>query len=139
MSTRATVWFQHSKDSKPTAIVYRHPDGYPEGLGLDLLEFVDEIRKNVPDTRFTDPSYLAAKWVVWDAKRYAVKYDLTGTALIPMPCHPLNFISVGIVMEDPGDIEFRYHVICDGKPTILAETARGKKVAMPEKGLPAAS
>ena len=36
MSTRATVHFKSKGCKKPEAIVYRHCDGYPEGLGSDL-------------------------------------------------------------------------------------------------------
>jgi hypothetical protein len=30
---------------KPTVVVYRHCEAHPEGLGSDLLGFVDEIKK----------------------------------------------------------------------------------------------
>ena len=29
--------------------------------------------------------------------------------------HPLDFLGVGVVMEDPGDIEYQYDVICGGE------------------------
>lgn len=110
MSTRATIHFCNPESQKPTAIIYRHGDGYPDGLGKDLKAFIAEVRANVPDNRFNDPAYLAAKWVVWDAANM-VKYA-HGTP------HPLNFLSVGITDRDPDDIEWRYKVVCDGKPTI---------------------
>ena len=55
MSTRATVHFQRS--GKDEAIVSRHSDGYPAGLGAALDEFLLECQK-LQDNRFEDPSYL---------------------------------------------------------------------------------
>ena len=107
MSTRATVHFEEG--SHTSAIIYRHCDGYPDGLGNDLEAFLTELGENVKDTRFGDPSYLAAKWVVWDAMQMH-KY----AAELYHDDHALNFLSVGIVSEDPPDIEWRYIVRCNG-------------------------
>lgn len=138
MSTRATIWFHNKGAAKPEAIIYRHSDGYPEGLGADLKRFVAEVKSKLQDTRFSDPSYLAAKWVVFDADQHNGHYlDANETR------HPLNFLSVGICRSDPGDIEYRYHVVCDGNPTIWGEEVDrlppnydkllpGKKVTIPE-------
>jgi len=98
MSTRACVHFCYDKD-KTAAIVYRHYDG--NLLGKDLKKFLTEVQKNVEDNRFTDPSYLAAKFVVWQAKEYA------------NDAHYLNFLGIGIMLQDAGDIEYRYKVICN--------------------------
>ena len=114
MSTRACVHFMQYGEAE--ARIYRHSDGYPEGLGQDLLEFLRELKDNVRDNRFNDAGYLAAKWVVRDAtmnRQYA-----NGEA------HDLNFLGVGVVAEDPGDIEYRYEVLCDdfdedGLPKIM--------------------
>ena len=103
MSTRACVHF--IQGGKAEAKIYRHSDGYPEGLGQDLLEFLQELKTNVTDNRFTDAGYLAAKWVVRDAtmnRQYA-----NGEP------HDLNFLGVGVVSQDPTDIEYRYEVLCD--------------------------
>ena len=120
MSTRSTVHFTYGKRTE--AIVYRHSDGYPEGAGADLFNFLDELKANVADTRITDPTYLAAKYVVWLANEFAQlakKYDHCG------PYHPLNFLSVGVCLRDPGDIEYRYFVdssrIDSGLPHITYE------------------
>jgi len=134
MSTRATVHFTYDPDGKPDAIVYRHSDGYPEGLGEDLKAFLTDIAANVNDTRFGDPSYLAAKWVVWDVlrgKREAIGfYQRMATENLRyvkevermQAQHPCEFLGVGIVSEDPGDINYRYTVTCrGGVPTIKVE------------------
>src|SRR3989344_5815624 len=77
MSTNAIISFFSEDEDKPRSIIYRHADGYPEGVGIDLLVFINEIRKNyfhINSDCFDDPSYLAAKWVVYDAVRQQ-KYD----------------------------------------------------------------
>jgi hypothetical protein len=117
MSTRATIHFCDPDSKKPVAIIYRHGDGYPEGLGEDLKKFVEDVKKQTTDTRFNDPAYLAAKWVVWDAHQMAtIGYGNDGWKKGEPSL--LNFLSVGIVDRDPDDIEYRYTVICDGTPTI---------------------
>ena len=98
MSTRATVHFEQNGETQ--AIVYRHSDGYLEGLGHDLQTFFGDVQLQTRDTCFSDPCYLAAKFVVWQAARYA-------------RTNPLDFLGMGIVMKDPGDIEYRYHVGCN--------------------------
>jgi len=77
MGTNAIISFFSEDEDKPRSIIYRHLDGYPEGVGIDLLAFIDEIRKNyfhINSDCFDDPSYLAAKWIVYDAVRQQ-KYD----------------------------------------------------------------
>lgn len=101
MSTRATVHFQSNGETQ--AIIYRHSDGYPEGLGVDLVQFFKDVQGQTKDTRFDDPSYLAAKFVVWQASQYATNGK------------PLDFLSVGVYLEDPGDIQYRYLVACDNR------------------------
>ena len=108
MSTRATVHFRYM--GKTEAIVYRHNDGYPEGLGKDLQDFLDYVKECIPDNRFTDPTYLASKWVVWDASAHA---NSSG----------LDFLGVGVVMQDPCDINYRYYVDCNPEPYYIARGA----------------
>jgi len=105
MSTKATVHFNYG--DKTRAIIYRHSDGYPDGLGKDLERFLDDVSK-LNDTRFRDPSYLAAKFVVWQANEYADKDNR------------LNFLSLGVCIDDPGDIEYVYILDCssDKRPEV---------------------
>lgn len=109
MSTRSTTHFVYDDVNEPMAIVYRHTDGYPEGAGKDLMAFLAEC-KALPDSRLSDPSYLAAKYVVFLADMFNVAYDKTGKET--RRPSKLDFLSVGVVMEDPGDIEYRYTVQC---------------------------
>ena len=104
MSTRATIHWQN-EDGEDIAITYRHSDGYPDGLGKDIQDFFKEVGK-LDDPRFSDPSYLSAKWIVWDA------LQMCGIWNGKKGDNPLNFLSVGIVLADPSDIAYRYDVIC---------------------------
>lgn len=74
MSTRSTTHFCHD-DGSTVAIVYRHSDGYPGVAGADLFRFLNEVNDNVKDKRFSDPTYLAAKYVVWLAHEFNNEYD----------------------------------------------------------------
>ena len=44
MSTRSTTHFTYGNGHGygPTAIIYRHGDGFPEAAGVDILRFLDE-------------------------------------------------------------------------------------------------
>ena len=128
MSTRAIVHFMQNGEIE--ARIYRHSDGYPEGLGQDLVAFLQELKDNVRDNRFNDAGYLAAKWVVRDAT-YNRQYA-NGEP------HDLNFLGVGVVSADPGDIEYRYEGMGDdydanGLPKVMVydvydESVEGKCV-----------
>ena len=117
MSTRCTIHFHYGtfRQDEPAAIVYRHSDGYPEtvhGVPESLERFFDAVEEVTHDTRFDDPCYLAAKFVIWQAQEYS------GHA------NPLATIGVGVCQEDPGDIRWRYHVRCnDTRPTVDFEEA----------------
>lgn len=130
MSTRSTTHFVDGDEVK--AIVYRHSDGYPDGHGADLLQFFADVRSQTSDTRFDDPTYLAAKLVVWLARRFAITYDWRAnpsTQVSHADTRPLDFLSVGVCLEDPGDIEYRYVVHCDdffdGRPRVEVQTPDG--------------
>ena len=138
MGTRATVHFRgpwnvgagpFDSSQNPKAIVYRHFDGNPSGLGEDLRKFFAEVITQTKDTRFTDPSYLAAKFVVWQAGEYAEEDYKNGQWVKRDPPRPLDFRSVGVVLEDPDDIEFRYHVLASESngvpPMVLVEQPEG--------------
>ena len=111
MSTRSTT---HFVDSTGTiAIIYRHSDGYPEGAGRDLISFLVECAA-LPDPRLNDPSYLAAKYVVFLANMFNSSLERNASGEYARVPHKsrLDFLSVGVMSEDPGDIEYRYVVNC---------------------------
>lgn len=134
MSTRSTTHFGYGSKGKTEAIIYRHSDGYPEapGHGAGLIQFFADVKAQAQDTRFGDPSYLAAKLVVWLARQFATDYgyvDGKWTTANHADTRPMDFISVGVVSKDPGDIEYRYVVDCstlvDGRPTVHVFTGYG--------------
>jgi hypothetical protein len=108
MSTRCTTHFTHGEHT--VAIVYRHSDGYPEGAGLDIRQFLLDCAQ-LDDPRFDDPSYLAAKYVVWLADHFNTHYDSAARDFVKSE-NRLDFLSVGICQEDPCDIEYRYTIDC---------------------------
>jgi hypothetical protein len=116
MSTRAMVHFHDGEISdEPASRIYVHCDGYPSGLGKEFAEFFLAVREQCGrDTRFDDAEYLAAKFLVWKAGRYARNGQ------------PLNFLSLGISdAKDHGDICYRYHIVCkdqEADPAVFVDT-----------------
>lgn len=107
ISTRASIHFLSEGDDKPEAIVFRHGDGDPDGAGQDLLRFCADLSANLTDTRFLDPTLLAARWVVWDAQNYQEAVGNQGG-------HRCDFLGVRVMLEDSPDIAYRYLVLCRG-------------------------
>jgi hypothetical protein len=131
MSTRSTTHFISGEHT--AAIIYRHSDGYPEGHGKDLDRFFDDVEAQTSDRRYTDPSYLAAKLVVWLAREFALSFDAERGFVSHADTRPLDFISVGIVDSDPADIEYRYTIDCGqlndngaGRPTVTCYEVNGQ-------------
>ena len=131
MSTRSTAHFvddaynnfaapKPRNIKKPEAIVYRHMDGYVAGAGRDLYRFFRAYgcRSGRPIAAY-DAQALAAKYVVWLAGEYTA--DGAG---------PLDFMSVYLMRQDPGDIEYRYtinasRVDANGCPLVMVEEKHG--------------
>jgi hypothetical protein len=115
MSTHAIIRFGYGSDRKPDAVIYRHGGGYPNGdhgVPADLRRFFADVRAQTSDTRFCDPAYLAAKYVVWQAGQNAPDKD-----------KPLDFLSVGVVSGRWADYAYAYDVNCatmdaDGNPAV---------------------
>lgn len=121
MSTRCNIHFTYDGRDKVLANVYRHSDGYPDGVLPDLDKFFAAVEDQTEDTRFNDPTYLAAKYVVWQAGEYA-RY---GDALAGGRPAPLAFLGVGVTTYDAGDGEYVYTVACksDGRPEVTSREA----------------
>jgi hypothetical protein len=122
MGTRCTITFQYN--DKPVARCYRHWDGDPDTMGQDLRAFFTAVKEGASDTRFSDPAYLAAKYIVWQAAVYAADKS-----------KPLDFLSVGVCIDDPGDLSYKYFVECQcdpstGFPTVTGATRSGDPVAV---------
>jgi len=116
MSTRCNIHFTWgSQDTE--ANIYRHYDGYPDGVLPDLQKFFADVEAQTGDTRFNDASYLAAKFVVWQASQFAQDAS-----------KPLAFLGLGVVPGDAGDGEYVYTVNCgkpgpDGRPEVTYRKA----------------
>ena len=48
MSTRCITLFQD--DGENIATIYRHCDGYIDGMGMDLAKFLDGLKRKIPAT-----------------------------------------------------------------------------------------
>ena len=108
MSTRCIINF--GSDNNIVAKIYRHSDGYPSAILPDLQTFFEDVMAQTKDTRFDDPSYLAAKYVVWQAHEYAEKLN---EKFEYEPSEMLDFCGVGVCQKNPGDIDYEYFVDCD--------------------------
>ena len=124
MSTRCQIMFHWGVDeTAPAAILYRHSDGYPEGVLPDLDEFFDDLDANLPDKRYNDPCYLSAKLLVWFVSCYQDRFldmykEMARTASdgddyakkkLAEFGHPCDFLGHGIDLCLHGDIEYLYH------------------------------
>jgi Flp pilus assembly protein protease CpaA len=100
-----------------------------------------DVEAQTRDTRFNDPSYLAAKLVVW-LDRFSVHYEPTDNGWEQVKGEKLDFLSVGVVLEDPGDIEYRYVVArrdrredSPGRDRLRGPLRRGRADARRDPGL----
>jgi len=125
MSTRCNIHF-HGWD-RTLSNIYRHSDGYPEGVLPDLERFFTELAAATNDPRFDSAEQLAARYIVWQALELAVDYDFSGEKMkkTPKACK-FDFLGVSPCLEDHGDIEYTYKVDCDnrderGFPTVTVE------------------
>lgn len=127
MATRCNIHFDHGRSVH--ANIYRHSDGYPGkvengepveyGVLQDLLEFFRLLKAEVPDARFGQAEYLAAKFLVWQSQQLTQYGRVYKPAKGPVdekgygPEHPLQFLGVSPCLRDHGDIEYIYEVNCD--------------------------
>jgi hypothetical protein len=123
MSTRSVIEFASKwGNGRVEAKVYKHSDGYPDGDSGNLAvlrSFFDTVQAQTRDTRFDDPAYLAAKFVVFLAAGYSRKYvwDCETHEGHYEKTYPLDFLSVGVVEDIPVDVEYVYTVHCgEGDP-----------------------
>lgn len=140
MGTRTNIHFMEG--DRMVANVYRHFDGYPDGVLPDLETFFKEVKDNVTDTKFGDAEYLAAKYVVWQAKQNASTYDIKKGKRTPNDSY-LDFLSLGVCIEDHGDIEFIYEINSDtgmrddsGYPAVRWRSTYGNEKRQWQQGVP---
>ena len=122
MSTRASICFSYG--SEVEAIVYRHYDGMPEGENcmLDSLsKFFADVEEAGRDTRFEDPTILAARYVVWQTMAYRASSIGRGS--------PYCVLGVRVLTEIAIDSAYVYTVDCkrhdaNGRPVVTWKEAR---------------
>lgn len=143
MSTRSAILFGDTvlppiaKDHIAEAVIYKHCDGYPHGecgtLAL-LAQFFDRVERDCgTDTRYNDPCYLAAKFVVYYTQLYAEQRKPERATL--------KFIGMGVLgnsLNDlPGDLEYVYYLDCSNfqkRPNVLWGTYAEYMDAMDTRG-----
>ena len=134
MGTRCAINFCYG--NRIEAKIYRHWDGYPDGNGgvlVDLRKFFDAVKAQTNDTRFNDPTYLAAKFLVLAIVAPKLQEDADKAAGMKKSWGEwpkretkdryLDFLGYGVMMSDPGDLEYFYNVDCnsfdkDGYPVV---------------------
>ena len=129
MSTRCMIHF--TEDGVVEVNIYRHFDGYPDsknGVLADLKKFFKDVKSQTDDTRFDDASYLAAKFVVWQAHQNIQPYTHD-----EQPKEMLDFLGLGIAKEDHADVEYIYTVECNASGKLPKVTY--KKVLQSEFAL----
>ena len=99
MGARLQVTFQLG--DIPLASVYHHTGGEFVGeVEATMSAFIDALR-DLPDSRWSDPSYLAAKYVVWAAWEAQRGEDR------------LDFLSVGVTTPEIGETMTDATVVID--------------------------
>ena len=100
MSTRCQIGFYDSMEKdleKYEALIYRHSDGYPEGVLPDIVPFLKEFSS---DRGMTDIEYCSARLL----QHLTNLYD----------AYAKNFLGYGISNSFHGDIEYFYAICSNG-------------------------
>lgn len=104
MSTRCQIGFYTKKPTKsqllkPDALIYRHSDGYPEGVLPDLEPIVCEfaLKRGLDDTEYASARVLQQLCNIYDSKMKEWGYEP-------------DFLGYGICKVFHGDIEYYYAI-----------------------------
>ncbi len=105
------VNFHYGDKTDIDAKVYKHHDNYPGGTDVALQKFFEEVEKTTKDTRFSDPEYLAARFICWALDKR------------------LDTLGIGVAMHDHDDIEYLWFVDCKnhddkGRPLVTYKKVR---------------
>jgi len=95
------------ENNKIKATIYKHYDGDPHTIFQDFQNFFN-ASKTLKDSRFNDPNYLAARYVVWLANQFS-------------ETSPIDFLGVGICITQPYGIQYQYFIDCSTAFTPIIE------------------
>jgi hypothetical protein len=112
MSTRSQIGFYKNKEQsfdEPDVLIYKHSDGYPEGV-IPLLK---EFCKMFKERRGLDDTEYAGAWYVYELINEHVnhmKEFKKETNYTNIPDDGMDCLSHGIVKGFQWDIDFYYRV-----------------------------
>lgn len=124
MSTRCMLGFYHSEETEerpdledPHTLIYRHSDGYPEGVLPDIIPMLVYFSKE----RGNDPQYQAARvlqYMMNMSDKNANEWRMRQTNNEKKPfdiekADTYELLGYGISMELHGDIEYYYAIYPD--------------------------
>ncbi|MBA7561172.1 hypothetical protein ES695_16280 [Candidatus Atribacteria bacterium 1244-E10-H5-B2] len=128
MSTRcqiefSSIWENDKKEKQTESIlVYRHSNGYPEGVIPDLKSFLKWLGRRIEDVEYT-----AANFIYWSKRNYEERIYNTEYGggkykngknkkwSVPQDFNSVLLMGFGICEKDDfhGDIQYFYNVITD--------------------------
>jgi hypothetical protein len=115
MSTRCQIGIYETADKKTNeydVLLYKHTDGYPEGV-IPILEPI--VKRFAKDRGISDTEYAAA-WILYEFMEEHVKYNIEASKEYKhKPSDGKDFLSHGICGNKQlhGDIEYFYAVYPD--------------------------
>ncbi len=112
MSTRAQIRFEEGGD--PVAVIYKHSDGYPEGVIADIVEFSAWLTEAPEPRPLRDLEYAAANLVYWYKTRLAAMRrgaEKLGVGICPTDAEHIHGDTEYLyVLDDRGNIKVSYHI-----------------------------
>lgn len=139
MSTRCRIDFiikwidEKGKEHTERRCVYRHNDGYPEGVIPDLKEFLEWNAG-----RNNDVEYTTANFIYWSKHRME-KYLREGEKWDDKDSNSICHIGFGVCAKDcwHGDLEYYYEVLLNDDTTkskiVKSKVYQVKVYKMPDR------
>jgi len=134
MSTRAQIGFYDTDDHKISgwdALVYKHSDGYPEGVLPLLQDFCRMFNKN---RGLSDSEYAAARYVTAlcnQREKDLMEWRKESPHAFPKGDKP-DLLGVGISKDFHGDIEY-FYAVSPHRIAVYSVSGAPSDEAVPEK------
>src|SRR5260370_17040185 len=117
MSTRCIINFAVGEEVR--AKIFRNHDGKPDAMIGDLQAFFAAVEELGEHDAFTHAERLAARFVAGQAAEYEARrvdvvefHDGQPVIEVVEARHPLAFVGLAVVLDDPVDCNYRYFVDC---------------------------